>query len=173
MRIVQVEDVDPEKVEKIIIHATPRTASGFVGQPFEIGENPQVSGAFSIIYVCALAVQYKCVRPEYFNVEAMSDPELNKTMAKIEIKPSLPKDEYQTAECDIVMTDGTVYHSRCDRTKGDIYHNPMSDDEILDKFYKNIEFSGFLDKRAADLIVDKVSTLETLSNISELTDLMK
>lgn len=173
MQIVQAHDVDPEQVESVVVHATPRTAAGFVGQPWEIGDDPQVNGAFSIIYTAALAVAYKCVRPEYMNREAMEDPELKKLIAKISIEPSLPPDEYQTAEADIAMADGTVYHARCDAPKGDIYRNPMSRDEIMDKYYKNIEYSGFLSKDEADRIADVVAHLEELEDIHELIKLMK
>ena len=173
MQIIEAHEIDPAQVERVVVHVTPRTSKGFVGQPWEIGEDPQVSGAFSIIYTAALAIAYKCVRPEYMNRETMEDPDLNKLIEKIVIEPSLPPDEYQTAEVDIAMADGTVYHARCDAPKGDIYRNPMSDDEIMAKFYKNLECSGALTKEEADRIVDTVNRLEELEDVHELTQLMK
>lgn len=63
MQIVGAHDIDPEEVAHVTVHATPRTAQGFVGQPFEMGEDPQVSGAFSIIYTAAVAIAYRCRAP--------------------------------------------------------------------------------------------------------------
>ena len=63
MKIVEAHEFDPTQVESVTIHTTPRTAQGFVGQPFEVGEEPQVSGAFSIIYTAAVALVEKAVRP--------------------------------------------------------------------------------------------------------------
>ena len=172
MQIVEAHDIDPEAVEKVVIHATPRTAAGFVGQPWEIGEEPQVSGAFSIIYTAAVAIATKAVRPESMNREAMEDPALKRLIDKIEIAPTLAPDEYQTAEVDIVMADGTQYHARCDVPKGDIYKSAMTDEEVLDKFYKNIEFSQTLSREDADRVVETVARLEELDDIHELTQFM-
>ena len=172
MQIVQAHDIDPEAVEKVVIHATPRTAAGFVGQPWEIGEEPQVSGAFSIIYTAAVAIATKAVRPESMNREAMEDPALKRLIDKIEIAPTLAPDEYQTAEVDIVMADGTQYHARCDVPKGDIYKSAMTEEEVLDKFYKNIEFSQTLSREDADRVVETVARLEELDDIHELTQFM-
>lgn len=173
MQIVQANDVDPEQVEKIVVHTTPRTAKGFVAHPFAIGECPQVDGAFSIIYTAALAVAYKCVRPEYMNEETMRDPALNRLIEKVSIEPSLPPDEYQTAEADIVMADGTAYHARCDVPKGDIYKSALTEDEILDKFYRNIEFSGAMDRTQADKVVEACKNLDKLESINQLVDLIR
>ncbi len=173
MQIVEAHDVDSEHVEKIVVHVTPRTAAGFVGQPFEIGEEPQVSGAFSIIYTTAVAVYAKCVRPEYMNRETMENPKLKALIDKIEISPSLPPDEYQTANVDIVMDDGREFSARCDVPKGDIYRTPLSRDEILDKFYRNIEFSQTLTLEQAERLVEKVDGLDRLDDIGELVDLVK
>lgn len=173
MQIVEANDIDPEQVSKVVIHTTPRTASGFVGQPFEIGEDPQVSGAFSIIYTAAVAIATKSVRPDYMNREAMGNPALKRLIDKIEIAPTLAPDEYQTAEADIVMADGTAYHARCDVPKGDIYKSPMSEEEVLEKFYRNIEFSQTLSRKDADRVVETVSRLEELDDIGGLIDLLR
>lgn len=173
MKIVEAHEFDPTQVESVTIHTTPRTAQGFVGQPFEVGEEPQVSGAFSIIYTAAVALVEKAVRPEHMNREAMEDPALKSMIAKIAIDPSLPPDEYQTAEVDVVMRDGTSYHARCDVPKGDIYRSPLTEGEVLDKFYRNIEFSRTLPHEAAAQVVEMVTHLEELDDIGELVAFME
>lgn len=173
MQIVEAHDFDAGQIEKVVVHATPRTAAGFVGKPFEIGEEPQVSGAFSIIYTAAVALAHKCVRPEHMNRESMEDESLRALIGKIEIVPSLPPDEYQTSEVDVLLSDGAKYHARCDVPKGDIYKSAMSAEEVLDKFYKNIEFSGAITRGDADRIVDVVDHLEDLEDIKGLVDLMR
>ena len=173
LQIVSAHDIDPGQVAKVVIHAKPRTAQGFVGQPFDPGEEPQVSGAFSIIYTAAVAIATKTVRPESMNLAAMEEPSLQRLIDKIEIQPSLAPDEYQTAEVDIVMADGSAYHARCDVPRGDIYKSPMSEKEVLDKFYGNIEFSQTLSRVDADRVVERVSRLEELDDIGELIAFMR
>jgi hypothetical protein len=92
---------------------------------------------------------------------------------KVEIVPSLAPDEYQTAEADIVLSDGTVYSARCDVPKGDIYRNPMSEAEILDKFYRNVEFSGVLSRENADCIVEAVADIDQMGDIGALIELLR
>ena len=73
----------------------------------------------------------------------------------------------------MTLVDGTSYHARCDVPKGDIYKSAMSKEEVLDKFYKNIEFSGAMTRGEADRIVEVVDRLEKLENIEELVSLMR
>ena len=72
-----------------------------------------------------------------------------------------------------MLRDGTAFHSRCDAPKGDIYKTPLTGDEVLDMFYRNIEFSGVMTHERAEEIVSLVSHLEELENICELLELMK
>ena len=71
------------------------------------------------------------------------------------------------------MEDGAAYHARCDVPKGDIYKSPMSEEEVLDKFYRNIEFSQTLSQADADRVVGIVSRLEELDDIGELIAFMR
>ena len=108
------------------------------------------------------------------NREAMEDPALQRLIGKIEIAPSLPPDEYQTAEVDIVMADGTAYHARCDVPKGDIYQSPMTEEEVLDKFYRNIEFSQTLSaRRRRSRRARPLRALKSSMTFAELTQFMK
>ncbi len=170
LQIVNERDIDPKQVEKVIVHVTPRTSKGFTAEPWEPGEEPQVTAAFSIIYTAALAVLYKDVRPEYMTEEAMKDPLLNEVISKVEIAPTLAPDEYVTANVDIVMKDGADYFARCENVLGNIYHNPMPREMILDKFYKNVE--GKLNRPAADKVIELVDGLEELGSIRELVDIL-
>ena len=166
VQIASSHDIDPSNIEKIIIHATPRTAAGFVGQPFEPGEEPGVQGAFSIIYTAAIVMGFKTVRPEHFKRDVMESAMVKELISKVEIVPSLAPDEYQTAEAEVILCDGTVLRARCDHPKGDIYKNPMSQEEVLDKFYANIDFSETLSRKQADRIVEAIAHFEDIDDVS-------
>ena len=170
VQIVTTHEIDPKQVAKIIVHVTPRTSKGFCAQPWEKQEEPQVSAAFSIIYTAALAVVYKDVRPEHMTEAVMDDPQIKEMIDKVEIHPTLNPDEYVTANVDIIMKDGTDYFARCENVLGNIYHNPMSRQQILDKFYKNVD--GKISRETADKVIDMVDHLENLASINELTALL-
>ena len=172
MQIVNANNPDPTKIAKVIAHTTPKTAAGFCCTPWEVTEDFQPSAAFSIFFTVACALAKHDVRPELMATkEAVCDPLINEIIAKMEISPSLDPDEYVTGNVTVIMEDGTEYFARCENVKGNIYHNPMTDEEILDKFYKNV--AGKLTREQADKVIETVNRLEELESITELTDLLK
>jgi 2-methylcitrate dehydratase PrpD len=168
MQIIEAHNPDPSQIEKIIIHVTPRTAAGFVGQPFVIGDDHQVCGAFSIRFTAANAFLRKSVRPEHYALEKMQEKPLWDLLEKITIEPSLPPDEYQTANVDVVLAGGETLSARCDVPKGDIYKNPMTDDAIKEKYYANVAVSGVITKEKAKEAEEMIAHLEDLKDISQL-----
>ncbi|NTU88939.1 MAG: MmgE/PrpD family protein [Actinobacteria bacterium] len=173
LNIIEQNDVNLDDIEAIVIHATPRTCAGFVGQPFEIGPIPQVSGAFSIRFTAANAILRGTVRPEHYALEMMEEPAMQMLLDKIDLVPTLDANQYQTSEVEIKMKDGTVFFSRCDVPKGEIYKSPMSSQEIIDKFYANVEFSGAIKRGAADKVLEIVNGLETAENLDSMFALLK
>jgi 2-methylcitrate dehydratase PrpD len=172
MQIVENHEIEPETIKEIVVHTTPRTAKGFVGQPFEVGEDPQVCGAFSILFTAANSILRKSIRPEHFAPEKMGEPALQRLLDVTRIDPSLPSDEYQTSTVDIALDDGATLSARCDVPKGDIYRSPMGRGEILDKYYTNIEVSGLGDRELADKVIKIVEHLEEVEDMGTVIDLV-
>lgn len=173
MQIVEAHSPDPGSVEKITIHVTPRTAKGFVGQPFVMGDDYQVCGAFSIRFTTANALLRRAVRPEHYTPEKMQEEQLIKLIDKIVIEPSLPADEYLTANVDIEMSNGEKYSARCNAPKGDIYKNPMTEEEVRDKYYANVAISGAVSQAAAEKIEEMIGGLEEIDDVSQVIELLK
>lgn len=172
MEIVNKHNPDPAKIAKVIAHTTPKTAAGFCCTPWKVTEDFQPSAAFSIFFTIACALANHDVRPEHMaTLEAVCDPRINELIEKIEISPSLDPDEYVSGNVTVIMEDGSEYFARSENVKGNIYHNPLTDEEILDKFYKNV--AGKLTREQADKVIETVSRLEELESIKELTDLLK
>jgi 2-methylcitrate dehydratase PrpD len=160
-----------EDIEEILIHVTPRTLAGFVGQPFAIGDCPEVSGAFSIPFTAATALMYRSVRPEHLTLDHMQDPRLHRLLDKIRLVGSLPPHESLTAEVELSLRNGSVLKARTDAPKGDIYANPMTEEEILAKYYANIHFGGRTSRRDAADAVDLINHLEELESLAPLMEL--
>lgn len=160
-----------EDIEEIRIHVTPRTLAGFVGQPFVMGECPEVSGAFSIRFTAATALMYRTVRPEHLTVEHMQDPRLHRLLDKIRLVGSLPPAESLTAEVELQLGDGSLLRTRTDVPKGDIYANPMSEEEILAKYYANTDFGGRTSRHNAEEAADLINHLEELESLAPLMKL--
>lgn len=171
VRLVTANDVVLDEIEEVRIHVTPRTLAGFVGQEFEVGDCPEVSGAFSIRFTAATALMYKTVRPEHLNVEHMGDPRLRGLLDRITLVDSLEPTEYLTAEVELFMRDGTRLHTRVDSPLGDIHANPLSEEAISEKYYANVEFGGRVSRANAERAADTIRDLESLENISTLVEL--
>ena len=171
LQIVKEHNPDPAKIVKVIAHSTPQTKTGFCSTPWEITEDYQPDAAFSIYFTVACALANHDVRPEHMTFDAVRDPVVNGLIAKMEIQPTLDASEYVSGNVEVFMEDGSRYFARSENVKGNIYHNPMSDEEILDKFYKNV--AGTMSREHADKIIETVNRLEELESITELTDLLK
>jgi 2-methylcitrate dehydratase PrpD len=164
-------DFEPGDIKKITIRATPRTCAGFVGQAFELGETPQVSGAFSIRFTAANMLLRGRVRPEDFTREKMEEPELQDLLSKVDLVPELDPKEYLTSEVLVTLKDGTELFYRAEVPKGDIYKNPISYEQIIDKYYQNIAFSGRVSRDNANKALRIVEDIENLDTIRDLVEL--
>jgi len=67
-------NIQPENIEEIIVHLPSRILNGFTGQPFVLGETPQIDAAFSVRYTVATALLRRRVKPAYFSDESLHDP---------------------------------------------------------------------------------------------------
>lgn len=171
VRLATENRLNEDQIEEILIHVTPRTLKGFVGQPFVIGECPEVSGAFSIRFTAATALMYRTVRPEHLTREHMQDPRLQRLLEKIRLVDSLPPGESLTAEVELRLRDGSLLRTRTSVPKGDIYASPMSEAEILDKYYANTAFGGRTSHRNAEEAVRLIQRLEELDSLAPLINL--
>ncbi|WP_138418099.1 MmgE/PrpD family protein [Sinomonas gamaensis] len=126
--------------ETVRVHVTPRTAAGFVGAPWNPGRNPEVSAAFSLRFTTVAALAHGTVRPEH--LLAASAPQLGAAAAAVDIVPSLPPEEYLTAEVEVLLRGGETVRERVETPLGDRHHSPLTQGDIEEKFLANAAFAG-------------------------------
>lgn len=160
-----------DRIKKVVVHVAPRTASGFVGQPFTIGECPEVSAAFSIHYTTAAALVHGTVLPQYVSEDALNDPRIQDMLTRIDIRGTLDNKEVLTAEVDIHLDDDATLSQRVDVPLGDVHHRPLTEELIYEKFFENVRYSGRLENDDADAIIRQVSQLPQLEDTRELVSL--
>lgn len=161
----------PSEISHVTVHVTPRTRDGFVGQPFVVGDCPEVSAAFSIPFTTATALLHGTVRPEHLTPEHLASAALAELLPKISIEGSLPPEERLTAEVTVELRDGTVLHERVDAPRGDYVTAPLPYEDVVEKFYANVAFGGVLSRSAADGIRSAVESLESLPDLRPLINL--
>ena len=70
------------------------------------------------------------------------------------------------------MKDGQELSEFNDSPKGDPIRNPMSKDEIIDKFIANVDFSQTVSRDNAQKLLELLENLEELDSINKIVELL-
>ena len=180
MRQLMAEHPEVTKDAVKEIHVYTAGTSELLVQPEEARMSPANGNdaRFSIPFTLGLTVAYGRPTLANFTPEGILDP-LARGIAHLvtwEHSDELEKESEETGICagvlDVTLTDGTKLSSRCDYSKGNL-ENPMTDDELLDKFR---DCCSHAVKPLSDSDVDKLADmllhLEDLEDISSLIELM-
>ena len=126
-------------------------------------------GLFSIPYVVARALTTRRVDLDSFYSEPLDDPAVLAMAAKVTCPPDPDSDfpAHFPGEVRITLADGREVARRFPASHGSI-EDPMSSEEIRDKFYANA--TRRISSEQADRIAAIVDELETLPDIGQLIE---
>jgi 2-methylcitrate dehydratase PrpD len=141
------------------------------GQPFRIGPFPHANAAFSFEYTVATAFLFGGVRPEHFTEKAIRSPRVADFIKKIKLNAAQDVD-IEKARVTVTLKDGRKLTESCVNVKGDPLTNPMTHEDIIAKFWVNVDFSGKITRNTAEELLDKLLKLEKLDSVRELTPLL-
>jgi 2-methylcitrate dehydratase PrpD len=171
LMLVHKHDIKAEDIEHVILYVPRGGLDAFVGQPFRVGDFPHGSAAFNYQYTVANALLRKSVKPEHFSEESILDPQINTLIGKIKLNElsgvSMPSNKIT-----INMKDGRELSEFSDTPKGDPVNNPMSKDEIVDKFKENVNFSQTVPINNAEELLKLLDSLEELDSVSKIIKLL-
>jgi 2-methylcitrate dehydratase PrpD len=141
------------------------------GEPFTIGDFPHANAAFSYQYTVATAFLHGCVRPEHFTEKAIRDSRISGFIPRI--KFTLADDvRFEGARVNVTLNDGRKLTESREYAKGDPLHNPMSPDEIIAKYWTNVEFSNKISKQKASELLETLLNLDKLDSVSRIIKLI-
>jgi 2-methylcitrate dehydratase PrpD len=172
LEIARNNDIKVEDIEQIIVHVTPGTLTGFVGQPFAIGETPQVDGAFSIRYTVATALLRKGVKPEYYTAECIHDPKIKILIDQIRLVGDIPQEKAPTTEIQVKTQDGHIFVAHTNFPQGDFRKTPLAVEEIKAKYRSNIAFSQTVSEENSENALGIIERLEDLDDAGNLIKLL-
>ncbi len=155
----------------MVIYAPQAAAETFVGQPFEIRSFPHASAIFSYQYNVANALIRKSVTPEHFSESFIRDPQINALIGKIKFA-ELPGAQILSAKVEVKMKNGATFSEFIEAPKGDPLKNPMTRDEIIDKYWKNVSYSQTVSKENAEKLLNLLKNLEEIDNVNSLVELL-
>lgn len=171
--LLETYDIRPQEIESIECKTTERIVP-VVFEPKEEKVRPTnpYGAQFSTQYLVAAMLCKGYVNLDTIYFEPLDDPEVLSLAKKIEWVPD-PESDYPVnfpGELKIVLRDGREF-SRRERFNRGGPRNPMSKDEVVDKFMDNA--NRVIEKSQAREILESVDDLEGLEDISKLVALCK
>ena len=172
LAIVSKHDIKPDDIEEVVLYASQYGLDNFLGQTFRIGDFPHGSACFSYRYAVANAVIRKGVRPEHYSEEAIRSPEIDRLIKKVRLAVLKDAETPLTNRITVRMRDGREYSEFTNSPRGDSIRNPMTKEEIIDKFWANVAFSKAIAKNNAERLLELLENLEELENVNQLAGLL-
>jgi 2-methylcitrate dehydratase PrpD len=171
MVIAQKVAIKVEDVEEVLIRLPARSLTIYYAKPYRAGDFPHASGIFSYQFNVATALLNGDVQIEHYTERAMKDPQLNALINKTKCV-ELPNAGRRSAEVVVTMKDGRQFSERTDTFKGDPLKEPLSKEEIIKKFWKQVDFSRTVTKKAAEKLLERIEKFEELDHVNKITKLL-
>ena len=164
---------DYRQIKDVVLYVSRSGLNSFLAQPLDVGAFPHAGSAFNYKYHVATALMRKSVRLEHFSEKHVKDPEVLNFMNKISLD-QLPGVERELlyAKLKVTMNNGEQYERLTESPKGDPLGNPLSKDEIINKFFSNLEFSKKIDIGKGEKLLSLFDGLEELGNIEQIIHLL-
>lgn len=128
-------------------------------------------GKFAINYVVALCILDGKLEIETFTDAKANEPQVQDALSKVQVivDETIPEPG-PYCPVSVELKNGTRFTYTATIPKGHP-ENPMTEEEILDKFRSNAK--SVISSRRSETLIGKVRSLETLSNVRELVELLK
>ena len=127
-------------------------------------------GKFAINYVVALAFLDGKLEIETFTDAKANEPEVQDALNKVQVivDETIPEPG-PYCPVSVNLKDGTRYTYTAKIAKGHP-ENPMTEEEVLDKFHSNAK--QVLSPQKSEAVIVKMRNLETVANVKELVELL-
>ncbi len=113
----------------------------------------------------------KNVKPDYFFGSSIKAPEVKALIPRIQLA-ELPTQNSLATRVEIITTSGQKVSEYREYPKGEQNINPMSKDEILNKYRSNVAFSEAISEKNGEAILKLLEKLDGLENINKIVRLM-
>lgn len=171
---------DPKDIVAIELAVPDGYAEMYYWPPYETGRDPLTHAQFSYQYALCAPLLWGPFGVKHYSEEHLRDPELLRLCAITRMlhDPSLPKGipgQSTTSANGIRVTLTTKDGSRfvAEKSSADFnMHQYPTRDQLLAKYWDQVNASGLLKRENAEKLVDLVDRLEDLEDIRCITDLL-
>jgi 2-methylcitrate dehydratase len=173
-KLVKEHHVVPEEIKQVNVRSFLRVSQ--LAQPAHYTPTGLEHAQFSVPFCMGLVITKGKVIPDFLSEKYRRDQKLLQLGAKVkvELDPELDKvtlqrgDMKRPALVQIVTSNGEMYEDRLDYPKGQWPQNPMSDDEVREKF-RGLASRLIKEKQIENII----KSVERLEKLQDITGLMK
>jgi 2-methylcitrate dehydratase PrpD len=171
LALVKKNGLKADDIESVNLDTAPEGIDHIVGHPFRIGAFPHGNAAFSYEYVVATVFLFGGVRPEHFTEQAIKNPKVADFIRKIKLT-AVEDIAFEKARITVTLKDGRKLTETVVNVKGDPLTNPMTYEEIIAKFWLNVDFTQKISRKKAEELLDKLLNLDKLESVRELIPLL-
>ena len=168
--LIRSHDIRPEQVVKVRVGTNRHMPNALIHHR----PKNELQAKFSMEFCMAILLLERKAGLAQFTDQVVNRPDVQRMIERIDfdVHPEAEAAGYEkmTTIIDIELKDGRTVSGRADFGKGSPA-NPMSDQELADKFRECAAW-GKLPRAQADKVVDLVFALEKLKSIRELTRLL-
>lgn len=171
LALVNKYNIKADLIESVILETAPGGIEHVVGHPFKIGAFPHGNAAFSYEYTIATAFLFGCVKPEHMTEPAIKNHAVIEFIKKIRLN-AVDDVEFEKARMMITLKDGNKLVETVTQVKGDPVYNPMTHEDIIAKYWLNVDFSRTIKKNQAKQLLDTLLNLEKVDSVRKLIPLL-
>ncbi len=169
--LVHRHDLRPERVKRVSVGTNHNMPNALIHhRPAN-----ELQAKFSMEFCMAILLLERKAGLEQFTDEVVNRPDVQALLRRVEfgVHPEAEAAGFDkmTTIVEIELHDGTIFKGSADFGKGSPA-NPMTDDELADKFRQCAAWSG-LDGGRAQSIIDLVWRIDALEDVGELTRLLR
>jgi aconitate decarboxylase len=171
LALIKKYDIKAADIESVSLETAPGGIEHICGHPFKIGPFPHGNAAFSYEYVIATAFLFGAVKPEHMTEQAIHNPEIAEFIKKIKLS-AVDDIAFEKARLTVTLKDGRKLTETVTKVKGDPLANPMTHEDIMAKFWMNVEFSGKISRKKATELLGMIHDLEKLDSVRKMIPLL-
>ena len=117
------------------------------------------------------AFLFGAVKPEHMTEKAIRNPAVAEFIKKIKLTAANDV-VFEKARMTVTTTEGRKLTENVTKVKGDPIDNPMSHDEIIAKYWVNVDFTQKISKKKAQALLDNLLNLEKVESVRKLVPLL-
>ena len=171
---------DPADITDIELAVPDGYIEMYYWPPYEPGRDPLTHAQFSYQYALCAPLLWGAFRTSHYSEEHLKDPELLRlcSITRMIHDDTLPTDKsggattsFNMIRVTITTKDGKTYSVNKSSTDFNMHTYPTRE-QLLDKFWDQVNTYNLLSKAAAEKCIELVDHLEDLTDMRELTDLL-